>query len=121
VVGARSCLITFRFVTRAARPMFPAFRGPPPEAVLSELHRLAARIGIAVRAEAFNTNVIEGRGGLCWLRGQPIVVMDAALPLLDKIGVMAEALAAFDLEAIYVPPFLRAKIRARRRDHASVE
>ena len=47
--------------------------------------------------------------------------MDARLPLLDKIGVLADALAAFDLEAIYVPPFLRAKIRARRKRHASFE
>ncbi len=94
---------------------------PGSEAILAELQRLAKRIGLAVRAESFDLKVIEGRGGLCWLRGQPIVVMDARLPLLDKIGVLAEALAAFDLEALYVPPFLRAKIRARRRAHASVE
>ena len=93
---------------------------PGSEAILVELQRLAGRMGLAVRAESFDLKVIEGRGGLCWLRGQPTVVMDARLPLLDKIGVLAEALAAFDLEAIYVPPFLRAKIRARRRRHAKV-
>jgi hypothetical protein len=82
--------------------------------VLAELVRLAGRIGVAVRAEPFDLKVIAGKGGLCWLRGEPVVVMDAGLPLVDKIGVMAQALAAFDLEAIYVPPLLRAKISRAR-------
>ncbi len=96
-------------------PLRLQMKGPGAETILADLQRLAARIGLAVRADAFDLKVIEGRGGLCWLRGRPTVVMDARLPLLDKIGVLAEALARFDLEAIYVPPFLRAKIRARRR------
>jgi hypothetical protein len=82
--------------------------------ILAELVRLAGRIGVSVRAEPFDLKVIEGKGGLCWLRGEPIVVMDAGLPVVDKIGVMARALAAFDLEAIYVPPLLRAKIGRTR-------
>lgn len=88
----------------------------PPETIFAELQRLAARVGVEVRAERFDLRVIEGRGGLCKLRGRPVVVMDAGLPLLDKIGVMAEALAALDLQAIYVPAFLRAKVtRAARK------
>ena len=75
---------------------------------------LACRMGIAVRADRFDLKVLEGPGGLCWLRGKPVVVMDVGLPLLDKIGVMAQALAAFDLEVLYVPKALRARIDRRR-------
>jgi hypothetical protein len=82
--------------------------------MLSELESLAARIGIAIRAEAFDTRVIERSGGLCLLRGKPVVVLDAHAPVADKIAVLADALAAFDLEAIYVPPLLRARIHRRR-------
>ena len=85
----------------------------PPERIHSELLKLAFRMGVEVRAEAFDLRVIEGRGGLCWLRGRPIVVMDVGLPLLDKIGVLADALAFFNLEALYVPPALRARIDRR--------
>jgi len=86
-----------------------------PHDILRALEALAARIGVAVRSEQFDLSVIEGRGGLCRLRGEPVVVMDARLPVLDKIGVLAAALSAFDLEAIYVPPLLRASINRRRR------
>jgi hypothetical protein len=86
-----------------------------PHDILRALEALAARIGVAVRSEPFDLSVIEGRGGLCRLRGEPVVVMDARLSVLDKIGVLASALAAFDLEAIYVPPLLRASINRRRR------
>ncbi len=89
----------------------------PPD-ILRALEALAARIGVAVRSEQFDLSVIEGRGGLCRLRGEPVVVMDARLPIIDKIGVLAAALAAFDLEAIYVPPLLRASINRRRRGNA---
>lgn len=87
----------------------------PPERILRELIALAARMGIEVRAEPFDLQVIEGKGGLCRVHGQPIVVMDAGLPLIDKIGVVAEALSHFDIEAIYVPPILRASIERRKR------
>jgi hypothetical protein len=82
--------------------------------MLLELESLAARIGIAIRAEAFDTRVIERSGGLCILRGKPVIVVDARAPLIDKIAVLADALAAFDLEPIYVPPLLRARIQRRR-------
>jgi hypothetical protein len=88
----------------------------PPERILRELIALAARMGVEVRSEPFDLQVIEGKGGLCKVHGQKLVVMDAGLPLLDKIGVVAEALSHFDIEAIYVPPLLRASIERRKRE-----
>jgi len=81
-----------------------------PAQMLRELSDLAARIGVDVRYEVFDRYVLEGRGGLCWLRGKPVVVMDAGMPVLDKVGVLATALARFDLEPIYVPPVLRRRL-----------
>ena len=85
----------------------------PPEEMLSQLHELARRAGIEVRIDPFDLRSIEGRGGLCWLRGRPVVVMDAGMPLIDKVGVLASALAEFDLEPLCVPPVLRRRIRRR--------
>ena len=81
-----------------------------PEDVLRELEALAGRLGVLVRFEPFDLAL--GKGGLCRLRGRPLIVIDAGLPLLDRIAVLAQALARFDLEAVYLPPFLRARIAA---------
>jgi hypothetical protein len=77
--------------------------------MLRELERLARRMGIAVRFEAFDPRATR-RGGLCRLRGTPLVLVDAHATTLDKVGVLCEALARFDVEVLYVPPLLRARM-----------
>jgi len=83
-----------------------------PARVLQELEALAARIGVSVRLEPFGSGLMSGRGGLCWVRGKALVVMDASLTLPDRIAVLASALARFDLDSVYVPPLVRARIEA---------
>ena len=85
----------------------------PPE-ILLELEKLALRLGVPVRFEPFDLRT-AGKGGLCRLHGMPLIVVDVGLPVLDKIGVLSEALASFDLEAIYLPPVLRARIDRHRK------
>ncbi len=86
-----------------------------PGRVLAELEALAARLGVAVRAEPFGKGVLEGRGGLCWVDGKPLVVMDAKLAVPDRVAVLAKALGKFDLEAVSLPPLVREQIEAARR------
>ena len=78
-----------------------------PKQILAQLVLLSGRAGIGVRFDALGRNLSESRGGLCWLRGHPVVILDAASPVLDQIGVLAAALREFDLEVLYVPPLLR--------------
>ncbi len=77
--------------------------------MLRELERLAWRLGLEVRFEAFDAKATR-RGGLCTLRGEPLVLVDAHAPTIDKVGVLCEALARFDIEILYIPPLLRARI-----------
>ena len=81
-----------------------------PDHMLHELKRLAGRMGIEVRFEPFDPKASR-RGGLCTLRGNPLVLVDAHAPTLDKVGVLCEALARFDVEVLYVPPLLRARLQ----------
>jgi len=86
--------------------------------VLAELHALAGRLGVAVRAEPFGKGLLQGRGGLCRVDGKAMVVMDDKLGVPERIAVLAEALATFDLEAVTLPPVVRellAKQAARGR------
>lgn len=86
----------------------------PPARVLAELEALAARLGVEVRREPFGKGLMEGRGGLCWVKGRALVVMDEKLPVAERIGVLAAALAEFDLDGVHVIPAVRATIEAAR-------
>jgi hypothetical protein len=90
----------------------------PPE-ILAALAKLASRLGVVVRFDAFDPKLAgattgASKGGLCRVRGASFIVIDGGLPIMDKIGVLSEALATFDLQAIYVPPVLRTGIERRR-------
>jgi hypothetical protein len=84
----------------------------PPQ-VLAELEKLAKRLGVDVRHEPF-APAPPKNGGLCRLHGAPVVVMDERLPILDKIALLSEVLAAFDVDPLFVPPVLRARLERRK-------
>jgi hypothetical protein len=81
-----------------------------PEDMLHELEQLARRMGVEVRFEAFDRSATR-RGGLCTLRGAQVVLVDAHATTLDKVSVLCEALSRFDVEALYIPPAVRNRIR----------
>ena len=83
--------------------------------LFDELTRAAERVGITVRSEVFDPNLSDvkrPRGGLCTLRGERIILVDAKLPLPERIATIAEALAGVDLENVFMPPIVRATIGA---------
>jgi hypothetical protein len=85
-----------------------------PGRVLAELEALAASLGVVVRAEPFGKGVLEGRGGLCWVDGKPLVVMDARLAVPERIAVLAGALGKLDLGPARVAPQIQERIDAAR-------
>ena len=87
--------------------------------MLAALESTAARLGIAVRAEPFLKGVLDGRGGLCWLDGKAIIVMDEKLAVPDRIVVLAEALSQMELDASEVPLMALEVIRAAQRRSAA--
>jgi hypothetical protein len=92
-----------------------------PARLLSELETLAERVGVLVRVEPFGGELLEGRGGLCWVRGKPLVVMDSLLSVTERIATLTAALSGFDLGEVYVPPLVRERIEraSRSREHPS--
>lgn len=83
--------------------------GPPPEELLEELQRLAARLGVEVRYEHTG-----GKVGRCLLYGVWIVVADRTLRPRDKVEGLALALADLDYEAVYLSPACRELLESRR-------
>jgi hypothetical protein len=83
--------------------------------LFEELALAAERAGVKVREETFDPNLSDvkrPRGGLCTLRGERLILVDAKLPLPERIATLAEALASVDLEGIFMPPVVRATIGA---------
>jgi hypothetical protein len=87
-----------------------------PERCYEALETLLGRLGVRVRCEPFDPRLfgdLGARGGLCRIRRERVVLVDANLGLAERVGVLAGALARFDLEAVYVPPKLREIIESR--------
>ena len=90
-------------------------------ASLRELEALAARAGAPVRYEALalptrgraEIRSSVARGGLVRVGAQRLVLCEAGLPVIDKIAVIAEALASIGIEILELPPLLRARLSRR--------
>jgi len=52
-------------------------------------------------------DLVKVAGGLCFLRGEYILIIDLKAPMKDKIRILAEAVKHFDLDEIYLRPALR--------------
>ncbi len=74
--------------------------------MLDELLKVASKLGIAVRIEPFETPVAGG-GGLCVVRGHPLVLLDSSAPLPARVRALSRALAALEVDAIYIAPVAR--------------
>lgn len=89
--------------------------------LVQALEAVAAKLGVAVRYEAIEAGARgrpgRARGGLVRLRGKPIILIDEKLGPRERIGVLAQALASFDLDGIYLPPLVRVTIRSHGSTH----
>jgi len=80
-----------------------------PDEVLASLMELAKRTGIRVRFDE-----IEARGGLCIVKGEPLVVLDVRAPPSEQAEILAAALSRFGVLPMFLPRN-RAKRFALRR------
>ena len=97
----------------AADPVLSAPMDDQP--LFDELLQAAARLGVAVRVEPFETPITMG-GGLCVVRGETLVLIDLRAPLLDRIRALARALVELQSETVYMAPEVRELIEALRGD-----
>ena len=94
-------------------------RQPAVRATLKNLEALARKAGVEVRYEPMRVGAAKdggtGRGGLVRLRGQAFIVCDIGLSPVDRLFVVAEALAELGVEWLPLPPIIRARLGRRRR------
>jgi hypothetical protein len=84
---------------------------------LRSIEALAERAGISIRYESLRlprgsrdrTSQIA-RGGLIRVGDRRIILCEMTLPAIDKVALIAEALAAIGIDVIDLPPVLRARL-----------
>lgn len=76
------------------------------EQQLAELEKLAEALGVKVSYEPM-AGLVQGKGGLCKVRGEYRIIIDRRLRSRDRIQIIAGALGTFDTDAHFVPPQVR--------------
>jgi hypothetical protein len=99
---------------RAMTPMDDA-------ALLVALERLAESLGIPVRYAELATDELPGRGGLCVLHGERRIIIERSLGDPDKARLLAQGLAQFDVEGLFLLPAVRQAIEAAREGRSRGE
>jgi hypothetical protein len=77
------------------------------EYLLDQLEALARRLDVVVRYERLSGEETSGAGGLCRLKGRPVVIIHAQAATPVKIRILAESLKQFPLNGLYLKPALR--------------
>ncbi len=73
------------------------------------LEELIEGFGVKIRYEAIkqDDDSVKVVGGLCLLKGEYVLIVNAKATVKDRIDTLAKALKHFNLEQIYIRPALR--------------
>jgi hypothetical protein len=81
------------------------------EALLEQLERLAGQLGVQIKVGKY-----EGKSGMAKWKGQWVLLLDKSTSVRDRVRLLAEELAQFDLnrDDLTVPPEVREWIDKHR-------
>jgi hypothetical protein len=83
--------------------------------MLEHLEELAARLGVEIVYQRLTEEEFSVRGGLCKINGVFKVFIDRSKPVDEQIKILAQGLSAFNVEEVYLFPYVREVLdRARR-------
>jgi hypothetical protein len=85
-----------------------------PEQMAEALEIAAAQLGVKVRYDALTTGASAGSGGLCRIKDQWWVIIDKKSSPSERASILAEALASFDTDTVFLPPKVREAVQLRR-------
>jgi hypothetical protein len=84
--------------------------------MVRELERAAAQLGLKVRTEKGGF-----RGGRCVVSGEGLVVLNRRHPPEAHFAILAESLRELPVDAVYLPPAVRAALEASWQRRLSVD
>ena len=85
------------------------------EALCEELKEVARRLGMQVREEVLLREVgYRERSAACRVRGEEVIFLDRSASPEERLQVLADRLAARDVDEVYLSPALRRLLEQRR-------
>lgn len=81
---------------------------------MSELLQIASAIGLEIRSVGLRRKQ-AGPGGLCTIKGRPVVILNARMSMMDRGTALADALLGRDLSELDMPTDVRVFLGARTR------
>ncbi len=84
--------------------------------VLEHLEDLAERLGVEIVYQKLGEEDFSVRGGLCKVNGTFKVFIDRSKTAEDQIQILARGLSSFDMEEVYLFPYIR-EILDKARGH----
>ncbi len=78
-------------------------------AIIEQLEELIRSFGVQIRREPMkqDEDLVKVVGGLCLLKGEYVLIVNSRATMMDRIWTLATVLKHFDLDQIYLRPFLR--------------
>ncbi len=80
------------------------------EEILQALEQVAERLSVHVHYEDMKAFEFRIQDGICTIKGEAHIYIDRKRPVHEKIQVLSHELKKFNLEEIYIPPFLRERV-----------
>lgn len=83
--------------------------------VLEYLEELAERLGVEIVYQKLGEEEFAVRGGLCKVNGNFKIFIDRSQSIEDQIRIVAQGLASFDTEEVFLFPYIREVLEKVRR------
>jgi hypothetical protein len=83
--------------------------------VLEYLEDLAERLGVEVVYQKLEEEEFAVRGGLCKVNGNFKIFINRSQSIENQISILAQGLAPFNTEEVFLFPYIRAVLEKARR------
>ncbi len=76
-------------------------------AILQHLEEIAEKLAIKVHYVNLRKDYYHSKSGLCRVKGEYRIIVDKHIHLSEKIDVLIDALKEFDIDSLYIHPYVR--------------
>ncbi len=84
-----------------------AFQDMDSQSRLTALKEIAGKLSINIEYYKLTDDNVTIQSGYCLVNKKPYIILDQNLPAEQQVGIILESLKRFDLESIYLPPWIR--------------
>ncbi len=77
---------------------------------LEDLKNLAAKLLIEIQYRNLSSAEFKIQSGFCRVNGKQIIILDKWVPVWEQVNIILETLRGFDLEDIYLSPWIRERL-----------